>query len=203
MNRLVTSALSVAAFAVGPVWAQPQGNPAGMTPGATQSGPGMPAPNQPNVPDRNFARAAAIGGMSEVDLGRLAEHEGHSPAVREFGQRMVNDHSKANDQFKEVAAAAGIPLPNVPDAEHRAMREQLDKVHGAAFDRTYIQGQIIDHQQTVQLLEYEIGSGQDGRLKDFASRLLPIVMQHLEIAQTIDARLIGAASGQGTRRQTR
>jgi putative membrane protein len=152
----------------------------------------MPAQNQPNVPDRNFVHAAAIGGMSEVELGRLAERESQNSAVREFGQRMVNDHSKANDQLKELAAAAGIPLPNAPDAEHRIMREQLDKVHGVAFDRTYIQGQIIDHQQMVQLLEYEIGSGQDGQLKDFASQLLPIVMQHLELAQNIDARLTGA-----------
>ena len=194
MKHLLTTASFIAAFAIVPVWAQQQGNPAGMTPGMPQSGPGMPAPNQPNVPDRNFARAAAAGGLSEVELGQLAEHEGQSSAVREFGQRMVSDHSKANAQLKELAAAASIPLPNTPDAEHRMMREQLDQVHGAAFDRTYIRGQIIDHQQTAQLLEYEIGSGQDAQLKSFASQVLPIVMQHLEMAQSIDAHLTGAAA---------
>lgn len=99
---------------------------------------GLRTPNQPNVPDRNFVRAAAAGGLSEVELGQLAEHEGQSSAVREFGQRMVSDHSKANAHLKELAAAAGIPLPDTPDAAHRMMREQLDLVHGAAFDRTYI-----------------------------------------------------------------
>ncbi|MBV8577970.1 MAG: DUF4142 domain-containing protein, partial [Acetobacteraceae bacterium] len=197
MKRLLTTASFIAVCAVGPatigpIWAQPQGNPAGVTPGTPQSGPGMPAPNQSNIPDRNFARAAAVGGTSEVEFGQLAEREGQNAAVRAFGQRMVNDHAKANDQLKGLAAAAGIPLPNAPDREHRIMREQLDKVNGAAFDRTYIQGQIIDHQQTAQLLEYEIGSGQDEQLKDFASKLLPIVMQHLELAQNIDARLTGA-----------
>ncbi|HKU08751.1 MAG TPA: DUF4142 domain-containing protein, partial [Bradyrhizobium sp.] len=58
----------------------------------------------------------------------------------------------------------------------------------------YIRGQIIDHQQTAQLLEYEIGSGQDEQLKSFASQVLPIVMQHLEMAQSIDARLTGTAA---------
>ncbi|MBV8456865.1 MAG: DUF4142 domain-containing protein [Acetobacteraceae bacterium] len=182
----------MAALAVGPVWGQ-QGNPAVMAPGTSQSRPGMPTPNQPNVPDRNFARAAAAGGLSEVELGQLAEHEGQSAAVRAFGERMVSDHSKANAQLKGLAATASIPLPTMPDAEHRMMREQLDNVHGAAFDLTYIRGQIIDHQQTAQLLEYEIGSGQDEQLKNFASQVLPIVMQHLEMAQDIDAHATGAA----------
>jgi putative membrane protein len=177
MKTLLTIASLMAALAVGPVWAQQQGNPAVMVPGTPQSGPGMPVPNQPNVPDRNFARAAAAGGLSEVELGQLAQHGGQSSAVRAFGERMVSDHSKADAQLKELVATASIPLPTMPDAEHRMRREQLDNVHGAAFDLMYIRGQIIDHQQTAQLLEYEIGSGQDEQLKSFASQVLPIVMQ--------------------------
>ena len=92
--------------------------------------------------DRNFARAAAAGGLAEVELGRLADKNGQSPEARQFGQRMVNDHSKANDQLKELAAAANIPLPNAPGAEDEAMRERLDKMQGDAFDRDYIRGQI-------------------------------------------------------------
>ena len=143
--------------------------------------------------DRNFARAAAAGGLAEVELGRLADQKGKSPEARQFAQRMVDDHSKANGQLKELAAAANIPLPNAPDAEDQAMRERLDKVQGNAFDRDYIRGQITAHQETVQLFEYEIGSGQDTRLKNFASQTLPVIMQHLEMAQRINARLTGAA----------
>ena len=124
MNRLVTSALSVAAFAVGPVWAQPQGNPAGMTPGATQSGPGMPVPNQPNVPDRNFARAAAIGGMSEVDLGRL-------------------DPSKATEQelagervFMGKGRCAGCHVPQIAFMD--------DQMHDLRLERFYRPGQNVN-----------------------------------------------------------
>ncbi|MBV9252330.1 MAG: DUF4142 domain-containing protein [Acetobacteraceae bacterium] len=153
----------------------------------------MPVPNQPNIADRNFARAAAVGGLSEVELGNIAEHGAQDSTVREFGQRMVSDHSKANNQLKELAAAASIPLPNTPDAEHQRTREQLQKVHGSAFDRAYIRGQVSDHQQTAQLFEYEIGSGQDPQLKGFASEVLPIALQHLEMAQNIDAHLTGAA----------
>jgi putative membrane protein len=191
MKRLLATASLLAAF-VTPVWPQQQGNPAGATPG-TETRSGMPAPTQPNVVDRNFARAAAAGGLAEVELGRLADNKGKSPEAREFAQRMVDDHSKANSQLKEIAAAANIPLPDGPDAEDEAMRERLDKAQGNAFDRDYIRGQITAHQETAQLFEHEIGSGQDTRLKSFASQTLPVIMQHLEMAQRINARLAGAA----------
>ena len=192
MKRLLAAASCFAAFAVPPAWAQEQGNPAGATPGS-QSRSGLPAANQPNVADRNFARAAAAGGLAEVELGRLADHNGQSPEARQFGRRMVDDHSKANDQLKELAAAADIPLPNAPGPAEQAMRERLDKIQGGAFDRDYILGQISAHQRTVQLFEYEIGSGQDSQLKNFAAQALPILLQHLEMAQNINARLTGAA----------
>jgi putative membrane protein len=193
MKRLLVAASIIAVLAVTPVRAQQQGNPAGATPG-TETRSGMPASNQPNVADRNFARAAAAGGLAEVELGQLADRNGHSSEAREFGQRMVNDHSKANNQLKQIAAAANIPLPNAPGPEDQAMREHLDKMQGDAFDRDYIRGQITAHQETAQLFEYEIGSGQDVQLKTFASQTLPVIMQHLEMAQTIDAQLTGAAA---------
>jgi putative membrane protein len=73
------------------------------------------------------------------------------------------------------------------------MRGRLEKMSGAEFDRAYVQGQVADHQKTAQLLEYEIGSGQDVELKSFASEILPIVLQHLRIAQEIQAELTGKA----------
>ena len=192
MNRLIAAPSCIAAFMVASAWAQQQGNPAGAMPG-TQSRSGLPAADQPNLADRNFARAAAAGGLAEVELGRLADHNGQNQDTRQFGQRMVNDHSKANDQLKELAAAANIPLPNAPGPEDEAIRERLHKMQGDAFDRDYIRSQITAHQETVQLFEYEIGTGQDSQLKTFASQTLPVLMQHLEMAQTINARLSGAA----------
>ena len=81
-----------------------------------------------------------------------------------------------------------------PDAEDQAMRERLGKMQENAFDRDYIRGQITAHQETVQLFEYEIGSGQDAQLKNFASQTLPVLMRHLEMAQQIETQLTGAAA---------
>jgi len=197
MTRLLATASLMILCAAVSAWAQERntgiGNPAVTTPGTLQSAP-TPAPSRPNTADRTFAHEAAVGGMSEVDLGGLAEHEGQSAAVRAFGQHMVADHSKANNQLMQLAEVAGIPLPKEVDAEHRTLQEQLSQLHGAAFDHAFIRGQITDHQQTAQLLEYEIGSGQDSQVQAFARDMLPIVMQHLEMAQNIDAQLSGSST---------
>jgi putative membrane protein len=155
------------------------GNPAFMTPGT--------GADQPNVSDRNFARAAAAGGLAEVEFGRLAQQKARSDAVKYFGQRMVEDHGKANDQLKGLAKEDGVPLPEKLDPEHMAIHDRLAGLSGAAFDQAYLQAQVADHQQTAQLFEYEIGAGQDGDLKSFASQTLPVVLKHLEMAQHIQA----------------
>lgn len=154
----------------------------------------MGAQRQPNDADRNFIREAAIGGMAEVDLARLAEQKSESDEVKRFAQRMIQDHTKANDRLAVLADAVNVPIPKTLDAEHRAMRAALEKASGAGFDRAYIQGQMADHGTTAQLFEYEIGSGQDAELKTFAGDTLPVVFQHLQLAQSIAADMTGAMS---------
>lgn len=189
---IIASALSLAAAT--PASAQPgTGNPAGMSPGTVQAAPGMPSSNQPNQADRLFVQEATIGGAAEVDLGRLAEQKGQSQAVKEFGRQMVADHGKANQQLNGLAQAARVAQPQQLDEEHKAMFGQLERSSGAGFDLAYIRGQVTDHQKTAQLLEWEIGSGQDPQLKTFASQVLPIVLQHLEMASTIEDEMTGAA----------
>jgi putative membrane protein len=179
-----------------PAAAQPgTGNPAGMSPGTRQSAPGVPAPHQPNDNDRLFVQAATIGGKAEVEFGQLAGQKGHSQAVKDFGRQMVADHGKANQQLMQLAQPANIPQPDRLDDEHKAMREQLDKLSGPEFDLAYIRGQIADHQKTAQLVEWEIGSGQDPQLKGFASQILPVVLHHLEMASAIEYQLAATAYG--------
>jgi putative membrane protein len=163
------------------------GNPAGMPPGTTQSPPGSPAPRQTNQSDRVFIHAAAVGGLAEVDLGNLAMQKAAGRAVKDFAQLMVRDHGAANDRLAAIAKESGITLPDQLDEEHRTMRSQLEQSRGPRFDHAYIQGQIIDHQKTAQLLEYEIGSGENMDLKAFASDTLPTILEHLRMAQAITA----------------
>lgn len=200
-DRIMAAAL--AAFLLGsiPAWAQTAdpatpapGNPATTPAGTPEVKPGTPAPHQPNTSDQVFAVAAAQGGLAEVAFGQLAEAQGGSDAVRDFGRLMVRDHGKANDSLAQLARAADIVLPQDMDAEHQAVRDRLKALKGADFDRAYIASQIADHQVTAQLLEYEIGAGQDAGLKGFATETLPIVFRHLQMAQGLATEMAAQAT---------
>jgi putative membrane protein len=165
------------------------GNPGGMSPTTRESAPGKPAPHQINQADRSFVRALALGGLAEVDLAKLASQKTANDAVKEFAQRMIKDHGEANDRLASLAKANGIPLPDQLDPEQRSMRDRLQQAGKTEFDDAYIRGQITDHQKTVQLLIYQIGSGENDDLKKFASDTLPIVLDHLRMAQSIAAEI--------------
>lgn len=165
------------------------GNPAGMAPDTRMEAPGKPAPNQTNYQDRLFAHLASSGGMAEVEFGRLAAEKAANTRVKEFAQRMVEDHGKANDTLKGLADKSKIPLPDELGPDHQKQRAELEKLEGAAFDLAYMQGQVVEHQKTVQLLAWEIDSGQDAEIQRFAAATLPTVMRHLEMARDLVAEL--------------
>src|SRR5579885_1157926 len=108
------------------------------SPSATAGGGAKPgaAKNSKKMDDM-FAKKAAEGGMAEVELGKLAADKGTSPDVKAFGQRMVDDHTKANDQLKSVASQENIALPTDINAKDKAEKDRLSKLSGAAFDRAY------------------------------------------------------------------
>jgi putative membrane protein len=160
-------------------------NPAGVTPGAKQTTPGVPAPGQTNLQDELFARLAAVAGLSEVELGLMARDKAKNSIVRDFGVKMANAHSAANIHLKSAADKVGIALPEGPDTEQEQIRRKLEKVEGGAFDEQYIQSQIAAHIKAAQLMAWETGSGQDKELTNFASESLPEILDHLRSAQSI------------------
>ena len=83
--------------------------------------------------DHTFMMKAAEGGLAEVQLGQLAQQNGQSQAVKDFGKRMVDDHSKANDQLKQVASQAGVTLPASPSSARPGGVQQLSKMQGDCF----------------------------------------------------------------------
>jgi putative membrane protein len=172
------------------------GNPGGMPPGTRQSIPGVPAPHQTNQADRAFVHAATVGGLAEVELGRLAAQKASNRTVKEFAERMVRDHGAANDRLSTLVKADKSAPSDKLDEEHQAMRARLEQSSGAQFDNAYMQGQVTEHQKTAQLLEYEIGSGGNAELKEFASDLLPTVLAHLRMAQAIASEMAHQATAE-------
>ncbi len=148
--------------------------------------------------DRDFLRQAAIGGMAEVELGRLATKQAQSDEVKKFGQRMVDDHSRANDELKTIALRLGAEVPRSLDTEHKQIKDRLAKASGASFDREYIQAMQKDHDKTIKLFQKQAQSGKSAELKAFAEKTLPILQEHHQLVQQLQSSVGGGASGTGS-----
>jgi putative membrane protein len=135
--------------------------------------------------ERMFIRKAAEGGKAEVELGKLAQEKAASPEVKQFGERMVNDHSKANDQLKEVAQKEGVTLPTKLDAKDAATKARLEKLSGEAFDRAYMKDMVADHAKDVREFKNEAKNGKDPDVKNFAAQTAPTLEDHLKEAKNI------------------
>lgn len=147
--------------------------------------------------DQRFVKEAAEGGMGEVELGRLAELKGSGDDVRKFGQRMVEDHSKANDKLKELAAAKSFTLPEKPNARQEATKDRLMKLSGADFDKAYMKDMVQDHKKDVAAFRVESKSGRDPDVRNFATITLPILRDHLKEAESIEPKVLQARGGTG------
>ncbi|HZT37688.1 MAG TPA: DUF4142 domain-containing protein [Bryobacteraceae bacterium] len=138
-----------------------------------------------NSADSKFVAEAAQGGMAEVELGRLAAQKAQSDDVKKFGQRMVDDHTKANDQLKQIAAQKDVTLPSDVGSRNRAAIDRLSKLSGADFDRAYMRLMVRDHRKDVSEFQKEANNGKDADVKNFASSTLPTLQDHLKEAERI------------------
>jgi putative membrane protein len=132
--------------------------------------------------DRKFVENAAKGGMAEVELGKVATARGSSMQVRQFGQRLVNEHRKANEELKRLAKGKGIELPAALDAKHRQDVEELKKKDAKKFDREYLEMMVKDHRKDVAEFQKAAKGAKDPDIKAFASKSLPIMKDHLQLA---------------------
>jgi putative membrane protein len=140
--------------------------------------------------DSVFLQRAGSAGLLQVKLGQLAEKKGSSPAVVEFGKRMVTDYSKANEELKAAAKGAGDPAP----ALLRQDQQIFDRFQGkgrSSFDKAYMAEMVKQHREEVQLFQGESAGGRVQSLKQLASRMLPEMEQRLSLA-TETAGSVGA-----------
>lgn len=154
--------------------------------GGAAAGPGAaPEPLPRKVDDKKFAKDAALGGLTEVELGKLAAQKASNDAVKQFGQRMVDDHSKANDQLKQIASKSNIEVPASLDSKHQSRVDKLAKLSGPAFDKAYVKDQLKDHERDVDDFKSEAQSGSDANVKQFAMETLPTLQEHLSAVKDL------------------
>ena len=136
--------------------------------------------------DETFIRKAANGGMTEVELGKLAAEKGASHEVKDFGNQMVKDHTKANDELKEVAGKMNVMVPEKVDAKHQAMIAKMSALSGVTFDKAYVNGMVKAHKEDIALFESAGKEVKSEDLKKFIGNTIPIMKEHLEMIEKFD-----------------
>lgn len=146
-----------------------------------------------------FVAHAARDGMAEVELGKLATARAASEDVKQFARRMVDDHSKANDELKTLATSKNISVPTDTDADHKMLMDKLGKVSGAEFDRAYMNAMVSDHDHAVAEFRAFSERGDDADLKKWAEKTLPALQAHERMAKETSAKLKNDVGTQSSR----
>jgi putative membrane protein len=144
-----------------------------------------------NQEDQRFVKVAGAGGLAEVELSKIAQKSGN-PEVKNFADRMVQDHSKANQELVTIASSLGVDVPKALDAEHQRTSQKLAGLHGKAFDEEYMRAMVEDHNKAVLLFQAEERSGQNTELKQFAQKTLPTLQTHQKMAQELSHKVTTA-----------
>jgi len=138
------------------------------------------------IDDATFVKTAASGGMLEVELGKLAAARAKNDDVKKFGERMVKDHTKANEELKAAAKAAGVEVPAKLMDKHQKTLDMFAGYKGDDFDRAYVKDMVKDHEEDVALFTRASRDLKSKELKDFATKTLPTLKEHLEMVKKLD-----------------
>jgi putative membrane protein len=178
---------------------QPQTNmpnqPASTAPGTTTA-PGTPGTgmgemgadnNQQlqSMADQAFVKKALQGGAAEVQLGQLAQQKSQSNDVKQFAQKMVEDHTQMGDQMKPIAKRIDVKQPTDISKKDRELIARLQGLSGDQFDQAYIQAMVKDHKQDLSEFKDEAQTTQNPSIKQAAQQDAQVIAQHLQMIEQI------------------
>ncbi|MEP6899494.1 MAG: DUF4142 domain-containing protein [Rhodanobacter sp.] len=135
-----------------------------------------------NSTDGSFMQKAAADGIGEVAMGQMALDKSSNAAVKTFAQRIVDDHGKANDQLKTLAADKQVTLASAPSADAQKESKKLAALSGDAFDKAWSKEMLAGHKKAVKLFAAESKEGKDEEVRQFAQTTLPVLQTHLQMA---------------------
>jgi putative membrane protein len=139
--------------------------------------------------DKEFVSKAGMGGMAEVQMGNLALSKASNADVIAFGQRMVTDHSQANQELQQLATTKGLALPTELAGEHKEAFDMLSGLTGSAFDKAYMKHMVEDHEKDVAEFDKASTSATDADVKGWAGKTLPTLKSHLDQAKATAKKL--------------
>ena len=136
-----------------------------------------------------FMMEAAKGGMAEVELSKVATTKSQNAEVKKFAQKMIEDHTNANAELKQLAGKKTVTLPTEMDAAHKATKDKLSGLSGAEFDKEYVSAMVTDHEKTVALFQSQANGGTDADAKAFAAKTLPKLQMHLDMIKAMQGKM--------------
>ncbi|MCF3107603.1 DUF4142 domain-containing protein [Niabella sp. CC-SYL272] len=139
----------------------------------------------PNPVDSNYVITTSYINLGEVDAGNLAIGKSNNPVLRDYGQQLVNDHTQAQAELAETTRNMGYRLPAETDQKHKEMAAMLAQLDGRTFDSTFIYKMLEGHQEALVIQENEISGGRSPALRNYASRILPVIKKHEALADSI------------------
>jgi len=146
--------------------------------------------------DKKFMMMAATGGMAEIEMARLALQKSSNDSVKQYAQKMIDDHTMAGDELKQLASMKGVMLPMQADAKQMAMMAKMQRLSGMQFDMMYVkEAGVKGHQDMEKLYMKESMSGKDMETKAWAAKTLPTVQMHLQMAREWMMSMKGMKSG--------
>lgn len=148
--------------------------------------------------DQNLMRELAQSNLAEIEAGKIALSQSKNDQVRNFAQRMIDDHQQAQKDLEQLAQAKGVTLPTEPDNKHKAAAKKLSALEGDKFDKQYMkQGGLSDHRNTHRMLQRAQTRADDADLKALAAKMEPVVSQHLTMAQDVSGAKATTSGSQG------
>jgi putative membrane protein len=132
--------------------------------------------------DMTFIRHAGSSNLMEIRLGQVAQSRASNSAVKQFGQRMIDDHTRLQNQLTAVVSSTGVSFVPAMDASHQQLASRIERLSGAEFDRTYMQAMIQGHQDDINQFQTQSQSARSTQVRNLASGSLPLLQQHLSLA---------------------
>jgi putative membrane protein len=195
MSSTVWRCSAAALLAAATAFAQAPGGGAAQQPSAPSQSPsasspsmspGAPAAPAENYADQSFIAKAMAGSDAEVQLGQLAQEKSQSNDVKQFGQKMVSDHTQMSEKwFKPEAKQLGLSEPKGPDKKDKKLIAKLSTLSGPDFDTAYIQAMVKGHEQDLKDFKDETHAAQDPNVKMIAQQGVTVISQHLELIEQI------------------
>jgi putative membrane protein len=160
---------------------------AGQTPGQSRLDTEMNGLNsgEASQADKMFVGRALQSDMAEVQLGQLILQKSKNEQVKQFAQKMIDDHSQLGDKVKMFAKQIGVEIPNQVSKKDKATMAKFQELSASEYDQAYIKEMVKDHKKYLSELQMEGATGQDEAVKNAASQISQVIAQHLQMIEQI------------------